>query len=67
MKMNYRMVEMQIRNIVNIGISKNISVSDIRTLSNATIDATQLFLSDVEVKALREQLNQRLEKQKIIV
>ena len=67
MRMEFRMVEMQLMNIVNIGVSKNISVSDIEILADSTINATQLFLSDGEIKILRTQLNKRLEKQKLMI
>lgn len=67
MEMNFRMVEMQIMNIVNIGVRENVSIADIKVLADATINATQLFLSDVEVAILRNQLSNRLEKQKLIV
>lgn len=65
--MSFRMVQMQVMNTVNTGVSKGVSVSDIETCTNALIDATQLFLKDSEVKQLRLQLNERIEAQKIIV
>lgn len=61
------MVEMQIMNIVNVGVKENMSIDDIEILADAMINATQLFLSDVEVDVLRKKLLQRLEKQKLIV
>ena len=62
--MSYRMVEMQIMNTVNIGIKNNISENEIKILSIAFIDVTQLFLTDNKVLSLKAKLNNRLEKAK---
>lgn len=67
MKRDFRMVEMQIMNIVNIGIAEGVAINDIRTLGEAIINATQLFLTDNEISSLRQNLIDRLKKQKIIV
>ncbi|UGO50864.1 hypothetical protein PQE70_gp011 [Bacillus phage vB_BanS_Nate] len=56
----YRLAQMQIRNIVNIGLEKGVSPIDIKLLGTATIDASQLFLSDKEISELRVDLYNRL-------
>jgi hypothetical protein len=65
--MNFRMVQMQIMNVFNIGIINGVEIGELKILINALIDATQLFLNEEEVKQLRIQLSNRLEKQKIII
>lgn len=63
----FRMARLQLMNIINIGIANSISVREIEILANATINATQLFLTDYEILQLRKQLENRLQKYKIIV
>lgn len=59
-KSNFRMAQIQIMNMVNQGISRNVSVGDIKIIATASINATQLFLSEKEVNILRTQLDERL-------
>ncbi|AGI11938.1 hypothetical protein X915_gp012 [Bacillus phage vB_BanS-Tsamsa] len=56
----YRLAQMQLRNIVNIGIENGIPLTDIRLLAMATIDASQLFMDDKEISELRIDLYNRL-------
>ncbi|QIW89694.1 hypothetical protein PQE71_gp012 [Bacillus phage Izhevsk] len=56
----YRLAQMQVRNIVNIGIENGIPLTDIRLLAMATIDASQLFMDDKEISELRIDLYNRL-------
>jgi hypothetical protein len=63
----YRMAQMQLMNVVNMGVLKNLSIECILVSATAMIDATQLFLTDAEVNQLRIQLQDRIEKQKISV
>ncbi|MFQ3543580.1 hypothetical protein Q7A53_05795 [Halobacillus rhizosphaerae] len=65
--MNFRMVQMQIMNIVNVGLSKGVSSYDIELLTDASINATQMFLSEHEIKTLRQQLHARLQRQELLV
>ncbi|UUV46914.1 hypothetical protein [Bacillus phage vB_BanS-Thrax4] len=62
----YRLAQMQLRNIVNIGIENGVPLTDIRLLAMATIDASQLFMDDKEISELRVDLYNRLKtKQKV--
>lgn len=63
----YRMAQMQIMNLVNIGVSKGISPTDIELLATATIDATQLFLKEDEIYNLRLQLKTRLNNERVLI
>lgn len=56
----YRLAQMQLRNIVNIGIENGVPLTDIRLLAMATIDASQLFMNDKEISELRVDLYNRL-------
>lgn len=56
----YRLAQMQIRNIVNIGIENGVPLTDIKLLAMATIDASQLFMDDKEIAELRVDLYNRL-------
>lgn len=56
----YRLAQMQVRNIVNIGLEKGVAPKDIKLLGTATIDACQLFLEDKEIATLRLDLYNRL-------
>lgn len=59
--MTFRMVELQIMNIVNVGISEELFLKDIYMLGEAIINATQLFLNEQEVYTLRKELKNRID------
>lgn len=62
-----RLAQMQIRNIVNIGIANGVPLSDIQLLAMATIDASQLFIDDKEITELRMDLYNRLKSVEIYI
>ncbi|UGO47840.1 hypothetical protein PQE72_gp036 [Bacillus phage vB_BanS_Skywalker] len=63
----YRMAQMQVRNIVNIGIANGVPLTDIQLLAMATIDACQLFIEDKEIAELRIDLYNRLKSVKVFI
>lgn len=65
--MNFRMVQMQVMNVFNVGMINGVSIEELKICIEALIDATQLFLNEIEIKELRSQLQNRIEKQKIMV
>lgn len=56
----YRMVSLQIMNVVNIGTDKELYVGDIELMAMAVINASQLFLTDKEIGELQIELYNRL-------
>lgn len=57
---DFRMVEMQVMNLVNQGFSNNVMIKDIEIIGEAILDATLLFLSQLQVEDLKLQLRQRI-------
>ncbi|UGO50603.1 hypothetical protein PQE68_gp012 [Bacillus phage vB_BanS_Sophrita] len=56
----YRLVSLQIMNVVNIGMDKDVSIDDIVIMGMAVINASQLFLSEKEISILQVELWNRL-------
>jgi len=56
----YRMVSLQLMNMVNIGLDNELYVGDIERMGMSIIDASQLFISDKEINCLRVELYNRL-------
>ncbi|AZU98974.1 hypothetical protein pW2_146 [Bacillus phage pW2] len=56
----YRMVSLQIMNLVNVSLDNELYIGDIKTMGMAVINASQLFLTDKEISSLRVELYNRL-------
>ncbi|UUV47142.1 hypothetical protein [Bacillus phage vB_BanS-Thrax5] len=57
----YRLVSLQLMNMVNIGLDKDIHYKDVVIMGMAVINASQLFLNEKEIGSLQTELWSRLE------
>lgn len=56
----FRMVEIQIMNMVNHGMKNDIQIEDVKILGNSIINACQLFLNDNQILKLKGYFNSKL-------